>query len=197
MDGIVIFRAENTHPLAWLLHRGRRHVWCAVESREGWVVYDFCNGRPELFHITDETDLPLWYEAQGYQVLHVHITDHIPFNPFMLRNCVSMVKHIMGIKSWALTPQQLYKHLTKEHAMKYALVPGGGVFSSPKPPAPPPPPPPPPAPPKKVDPAVRQARTDEKKRAKQAAGQGGTVKTGLAAQTPVGDATTTKTLLGQ
>ena len=67
-------------------------------------------------------------------------------------------------------------------------------FSAPKPPAPPPPPPPPKPVAKKTDQAVQQARTDEQKRARIAAGQGGTIKTsGLGV---ADEAVTTKTLLG-
>jgi hypothetical protein len=56
-------------------------------------------------------------------------------------------------------------------------LPGFGGGSSPPPPPPPPPPAPPPAP-KKPDIAVQQARADEIKRSKLAAGQAGTNKTG-------------------
>jgi len=70
-------------------------------------------------------------------------------------------------------------------------APGFGGGSTP---APPPPPPPPPEPPKKTDEAVKQARADEQRRARQRAGVAGTVKTPLGG---VGEATTTKTLLGQ
>lgn len=69
-------------------------------------------------------------------------------------------------------------------------IPGFGSSA----PAPPPPPPPPPTPPKKADEAVKQARSDEKKRAKLQAGQAGTIKTNPL--TGVGDPITTKTLLG-
>ena len=69
-------------------------------------------------------------------------------------------------------------------------IPGFGGGS----PAPPPPPPPMPDPPKKTDPAVQQARTDEQRRARQRAGVAGTIKTPMGG---VGEATTTKTLLGQ
>ena len=67
-------------------------------------------------------------------------------------------------------------------------------FGSPSVPAPPPPPPPPKPVAKKTDQAVQQARTDEQKRARVAAGQGGTIKTGGLGL--LDEAVTTKTLLG-
>lgn len=48
---------------------------------------------------------------------------------------------------------------------------------TPKAPAPPPPPPEPPEAPKMVDAAVQQAREDERKNARLAAGRSGTIKT--------------------
>jgi len=69
-----------------------------------------------------------------------------------------------------------------------------GFMSAPKV-SPPPPPPPPPEPPKKVDEAVKQARRDENRRAKQMAGIGGTRVTG--SQGVLTEASTTRrTLLG-
>lgn len=69
-------------------------------------------------------------------------------------------------------------------------------MGAPKAPAPPPPPPPPPAPPKKPDPAVREARNDEKSRIRAMAGRSSTIATG--AQGLTDEASTTgKKLLGQ
>ena len=49
---------------------------------------------------------------------------------------------------------------------------------SPRTPAPPPPPPAPPEPPTPIDPAVKQARSDETARLKAARGRQGTIVTG-------------------
>jgi hypothetical protein len=74
------------------------------------------------------------------------------------------------------------------------IVPGFGGSPAAAPP-PPPPPPPPADPPRRVDQEVQQARADEIKRSKIAAGIGGTNKTkGLLKDS---DATTSRrTLLG-
>ena len=75
-------------------------------------------------------------------------------------------------------------------------LPGGGFFGGgPSVPPPPPPPPPPPEPPKKADPAVSQARRDERKRAKLRSGAGGAIKTGPLGTTSEAS-TTQRTLLG-
>jgi len=57
----------------------------------------------------------------------------------------------------------------------------GGIPKMPKiptPPTPPTPPPPPPPPPTPIDPAVKQARSDETARLKAARGRQGTIVTG-------------------
>tara|TARA_R110000787_G_scaffold114871_2_gene224729 strand:+ start:1152 stop:1397 length:246 start_codon:yes stop_codon:yes gene_type:complete len=71
-------------------------------------------------------------------------------------------------------------------------VPG---FGGARAPAPPPPPPPAPVAPKKPDVAVQQARADEIKRSKLAAGQAGTNKT-KGALISEDASTANKTLLG-
>jgi len=74
---------------------------------------------------------------------------------------------------------------------RFLYMPGFGGGSAP---APPPPPPPPPPAPKKPDVAVQQARADEIKRSKLAAGQAGTNKTGGILTDEA--STASKTLLG-
>lgn len=200
MDAIVVFQDSNAHPLSWMLKRGFRHVWCATRDGDrGWVSYDWRQGIPSIrIEAAADHDLAAHYRAQGYTVLEIECGTIPSYKPLVLNNCVGHVKLVVGVKSWALSPHQLYKHLTKERKPMWSrikqLVSLPGFSSAPSPQAPAPPPPPP-EPPKKTDAAVQQARTDEKKRAKLRAGTGGTIKTPVVGG--VGDATTTKTLLGQ
>ena len=198
MNGIIVFQDANAHPLAWLLKPGFRHVWCAIlDPERGWTSYDWRMGLPIIrMEAAPAYDLAQHYRQQGYTVLDIEVGTIPTYTPLTLNNCVGHTKLVMGVKSWAVTPHQLYKHLTKETTMwsrirQLMTLPGFGGGSTP---APPPPPPPPPTPPKKTDEAVQQARTDEKRRARLRAGQAGTIKTPV---TGVGDAMTTKTLLGQ
>tara|TARA_R110000822_G_scaffold196789_7_gene334736 strand:- start:2218 stop:2817 length:600 start_codon:yes stop_codon:yes gene_type:complete len=199
MDGILVFQKANSHPLAWLLHREHRHVWCAIrdDDRGMWISYDWRQGIPMIrAEAANDFDLAHHYRSQGHTVVKVQVGDQACLSPIVMNNCVGHVKLIMGIKSWAVTPYQLYQHCTKKRCSMFDkiklcfTIPGFGGGS----PAPPPPPPPMPDPPKKTDPAVQQARTDEQRRARQRAGVAGTIKTPMGG---VGEATTTKTLLGQ
>ncbi len=204
MDALIVFNAENFHPLHRIMHRDRRHVWCAIrdKGRGHWVGYDWGQGSPRITCLAkDDYDLAGFYLKHGYEVIETHVKRVPPRGPLMLNNCVGHVKLLLGIRSWALTPHQLYRHLKREkkrmgifdRLLGYFVIPGfGGGAPSPPPPPPPPEPPKPVA--RKTDESVQQARRDEQRRARIAAGQGGTIKTPLGG---VGDATTTKTLLGQ
>ena len=151
MKCLVVFGAENAHPLAWLLNRSRRHVWCALRDTEQnmWLSYNWHKGLPIIrAEAAADFDLEAHYLSNGFEVLSIERGD-IPCMSFsILNNCVGHVKVVCAIKSWALTPYQLYRSLTpkKGLTMKFKqlfTVPGFGG-GSPAAPAPPPPPPPPP-----------------------------------------------------
>ena len=198
MKCLVVFGAENAHPLAWLLSRSRRHVLCALQDTEQnmWLSYNWHKGLPIIrAEAAADFDLEAHYLSHGFEVISIERGD-IPCMSFsILNNCVGHVKVVCAIKSWALTPYQLYNSLTRKRGLTMKLkqlftVPGFGGGS----PTPPPPPPPLPPPPTKADPAVVQSREAEKRRLKQARGLRSTIKTDKG---PMSAATTAdKTLLG-
>jgi|TARA_R110000744_G_scaffold56058_2_gene118297 hypothetical protein len=198
MKCLVVFGAENAHPLAWLLSRSRRHVLCALQDTEQnmWLSYNWHKGLPIIrAEAAADFDLEAHYLSHGFEVISIERGD-IPCMSFsILNNCVGHVKVVCAIKSWALTPYQLYNSLTRKKGLTMKLkqlftVPGFGGSN----PSPPPPPPPLPPPPTKADPAVVQSREAEKRRLKQARGLRSTIKTN---KTPMAAATTAdKTLLG-
>ncbi|MGZ0220229.1 MAG: hypothetical protein ACKVIY_14570 [Acidimicrobiales bacterium] len=198
MHCLVIFGAENAHPLAWLLNRKRRHVWCALQDTERnmWVSYDWHQGLPVIkAEAAADFDLAGHYRDQGYEVVKVDRGTEALMQPLILNNCVGHVKVVCAIKSWAMTPHQLHRSIVgpKGFIMKlkhFLVLPGfGGKRSSP-----PPPPAPLPPPPTKADPAVVKARTDAQRRLRQQRGMSGTQ---VAKQATLGTASTAnKTLLG-
>tara|TARA_R110002096_G_scaffold58166_4_gene146826 strand:- start:43 stop:654 length:612 start_codon:yes stop_codon:yes gene_type:complete len=200
MEALIIFSSDNEHPLSWLLTKKRRHVWCAVRDTErgSWVSYNWHQGIPIIqTEAASDFDLEMHYLAQGYEVISTTVGDTLPFGPLQWNNCVGHVKTICAIRTWALVPNGLYKHLTRKSTpmknliKRFTLVPGFGGGAAPTPP----PPPEPPAPvAKKTDVAVQKARADEIKRSKLAAGAAGTNKTkNLLADA---DVATTKPVLG-
>lgn len=116
MDAIIVFQDDNSHPLAGLLRRGFRHVWCAtLDPDRGWTSYDWRQGVPELrIEAGPEFDLAAHYRSEGHTVLQIEAGNIPSYKPFILNNCVGHVKLVLGVKSWAATPHQLHSHFTKE-----------------------------------------------------------------------------------
>ena len=146
MRSYVVFGHENEHPLAWMLDRKFRHVWCIIaDERAGqWVSYNWHQGLPIVqaeaaltFNIANH------YRKDGYTVVE---TQHTPLpvsGPFVLNNCVGHVKSVLGIQSMSLTPYQLFHWVTRKPESATTTgsrltIPGFGSNNSQ--PAPPPPP---------------------------------------------------------
>lgn len=146
MKCLIIFGAENAHPLAWLLDRKKRHVWCALQDTERgmWISYNWHQGIPVITaEAPADYDLATHYQAQGYAVVETERGTAPCLSLLMLNNCVGHVKLVCAIRSRALTPYQLYRSLTTRwwsiaQFKRLFTAPGFGGST----PAPPPPPPP-------------------------------------------------------
>ena len=115
VDCLVIFGVENEHPLAWLLNRERRHVWCAVKDteRNAWFSYNWHQGTPLIrTEALADYDLSEHYQRQGYTVVPISRGKAPVLSPVILNNCVGHVKVVAAIRSWAITPNQLHNSLT-------------------------------------------------------------------------------------
>mgnify|MGYP003653129795 CR=1 FL=1 len=198
MKCLLIFGTENAHPLSWMLSRKHRHVWCALQDVERgvWVSYNWHQGLPIIqVESAADYDLATHYRAQGFTVVEMERGTKPRLFPFVMNNCVGHVKVVCALRTYTVTPQWLYRSMTKRtfemRLKKMFTVPGFGGGSSP---APPPPPPPLPPPPTKANPAVVQSREAEQRRLRQQRGVSGNIRTG---PRPLADATTAdKTLLG-
>lgn len=177
MHSYLIFGADNSHPLAWLLHKRHRHVWCIIADTEHntWVSYDWAQGLPELItQAALDFDIKAHYEAHGYDVITIPESERSAVQgPIVLNNCVGHVKSVLGIRSFSLVPHQLYKLVSKrlkreaegKRRLNMMSAPGfGGSKPQPLPAMPayvPPPPPPPPPPPRKPQ-DVRNKEAEER-----------------------------------
>lgn len=121
MEATIIFSVDNTHWLAGLLHPECNHVFCAVPSPnedgtcvlvdlgiEG-IVTTPVSGTPR--------QLARHYQQQG---LEAWVVPYMPAKrrllPTMLNNCVGLTTQLVGLRTWALTPLQLRRHLIKEYS---------------------------------------------------------------------------------
>ena len=196
MKCLVIFGSENSHPLAWMLNRKHRHVWCALQDLERgvWVSYNWHRGLPIIqAEAAADYDLAAHYRDQGYSVVEIERGIEPRLFPFVMNNCVGHVKVICALRTFTVTPHWLYRSMTKgKRPMKFKqlfTVPGFGGSPAPAPPPPPPPPP------EKSAEEVRASEQEARRRAAGAQGRASTILTGLNA----GDTETggKKMLLGE
>lgn len=117
MQAYLIFGADNSHPLAWLLNKQHRHVWCILADIEHqtWVSYDWGQGLPELrTEASLDFDIQGHYESHGYDVVAIPDDEREAVQGFyVLNNCVGHVKSVLGIRGISFVPHQLYKQVTK------------------------------------------------------------------------------------
>ena len=194
MDALVLFSCWNDHPMAWLLTKKRRHVWCAVRDTERghWISYDWSKGIPILRYEAEAGfDLKSHYEAQGLEVLETTVGVTPPHGPLQWNNCVGHVKTILAIDTCALVPNGLYKHLTRSNRMfsflrTLSFAPGFGGSA----PAPLPPPPPP----SRSDADVQAAALEARHRRASATGRSETILTSGSGVTEEKDSPTKKLL---
>lgn len=148
MKALVVFREGGAdHPLARFLKPGFGHCFVCVLRDGYWMRIDGRRGVPEFEVLTlGDFDLAAFYRENGNTVVETEQRTEPLWSPLALRNCVGLVKSVLCLRSWAVTPFQLYRFLTRP-AMQ--LLPG---FSSPSPQAAPPPPP------TAEDPAIKAAQ---------------------------------------
>lgn len=119
MRAVVSFRDYGQHPLNFLLKKGFRHVVVAVLTPHGWVEIDYSVGVPVVKVFDPTINLEAYYEQLGYICVTTkqNVNKEFKFNLFygniLIANCVGLVKAILGIDSFAITPYQLYKRLNK------------------------------------------------------------------------------------
>ena len=196
MKCILIFGTENAHPLSWMLSRKHRHVWCALQDLERgvWVSYNWHKGLPIIqAESAADYDLAAHYRDQGYSVVEIERGIKPRLFPFILNNCVSHVKVVCALRTFTVTPQWLYRSMTKRkrpmRIKELFTVPGFGGSPAPAPPPPPPPPP------EKSAEEVRAAEQESRRRAAGAKGRASTILTSSGVDdTEVGGK---KTLLGE
>lgn len=201
MKAMVIFCDVDEGLRSKFLKRGFKHVFCLLQGPTSWTIIDGRRGIPAIqAYCPADFDVALHFRAEGMTVRTIDVGNEPSAWPLSLNNCVGMVKVACCIRSFAVTPYQLFKHLEGspmpnpfQKFMRALRLPG---FGGPSVPAPPPPPPPPAPTPKKADKAVQAARTSEQKRARLQTGIGGTVLTGSQGLAQPANVTQKK-LLGQ
>jgi hypothetical protein len=112
---LVVFWDPEGARWEWALKPGFRHVFCCVDDGKQWLMFDARDGRPVLKSIGVVSDFDLYgfYENEpGMTVVQVGEKGPPVRVPFVLSNCVGLVKAMLCIRApFVQTPHQLYRHL--------------------------------------------------------------------------------------
>ena len=114
---VAFVKRNRTHWIDWLLPAGFRHVFAMgyVIETGYWLVYDVRLDATNIDVLEGQAldQLLAWCWQEGI----VLRADCVPRSPQKhLRFgfwCVPAIKHLLGLKSCALTPRALYRHLVK------------------------------------------------------------------------------------
>lgn len=114
MKAIVVF-CDTTHRLAWFLKPGFRHCFVCVVSNGLWIQIDARYGVPYVKYLTTaDFDLGGYFRDLGCTVIETEQRQHAGRFPLVVRSCTGLVAAMLCLKSWALTPYQLYKYLRRQ-----------------------------------------------------------------------------------
>ena len=116
MNAVVVFLGEELvdNP-AWYtrwLKPGFIHCLVLVESKGQWIKIEGQNGMVCIALAGSFNNVAKHYSNQGATVVVTNVDVNLMF-PLVERTCVGLTKAVLGIRSWALTPWQLYQHLTR------------------------------------------------------------------------------------
>jgi len=115
MRALVVFHGASNHPLAWLLKPGFKHVFTVIQSEYYWTLIDGRAGVPVVeFVAHSDCELAEFYREQGYTVVETYQRDKPLRAPYLTNNCVGLAKAVLCIRSFALTPYQLYCGLLRD-----------------------------------------------------------------------------------
>jgi hypothetical protein len=163
MEALVVFSNENEHWMGGTLSPAFRHVYCVLPTAPqcSTEINLTLDGILTKTFAGDPADLQDEYDELA-NTTHTALVEYDPTQrhlmPYMVNNCVGLTKQLLGLNSWAVTPQQLHRHLIlkKGRPMRINLTLAGfGGGSSGKNPATAPPPP---APVKAPTPAAKKPK---------------------------------------
>ena len=84
----------------------------AVRNDDYWIMIDGCEGVPLIQVVAPgDYDLATYFRNMGVTVIETSQRDTVPRSPFAVANCVGLVKAVLCIRSTAITPYGLYRHL--------------------------------------------------------------------------------------
>jgi len=111
---LAVFHSGKS-PFAKFLKPGFGHTFVCLLTDGEWICADAYKGRVELRYVCkEEEELAGIFRGMGYTVVETEQSEKTVKFPFVARNCVGMVKSILCLSNFALTPYGLYRRLVNE-----------------------------------------------------------------------------------
>lgn len=103
-----------------LMKKDFGHVYIICKDKFNWVQIDPRNASLEVYILPykPEDDVPkILNENLRHRFIRFHVEQKINkwpnLNPFKMIHCVNIVKYVLGIRVWAVTPYKLYRKLLR------------------------------------------------------------------------------------
>lgn len=113
MRALVVFSGGSGVDdfLSRRLKEGFKHCFVVIDDGSYWIRIDGKAGVAEIEVVANsDYDLTSFYRSEGYRVVETYRRDR-PMPHLVAGNCVGVVKAVLGLHSWAITPHQLYRRL--------------------------------------------------------------------------------------
>lgn len=121
-EWLVLFHTTSTPWVDFLVPGKFKHVSALgyVPATETWVSYSYECARTRISLVRGGEDFDRWFAAAAHDAAVLRVPSP-PFNearwrPRLGLTCVSAVKHLLGLRSGALLPDGLWRHLAASGA---------------------------------------------------------------------------------
>jgi hypothetical protein len=118
IDWYIAFADTDVfHPWDVVTCKDFRHCFAFRWDGYNWILVDYIGSWLEVqvmpyYHEDDVPDIML---AKGFKIVYVRKHRRDKFILRGLMTCVSVMKHLLGIRSWwVITPKQLYNYLKRK-----------------------------------------------------------------------------------
>ena len=115
MKAIVVFHDEgrSSHWLDNFLEPGFKHCFVTLLKDDYWVLLDPTICGTDIQVVADSTvNVAHSYRMNGYKVKEITYDNLPPKYPYIISNCVGIVKAVIGINNpMVMTPYQLWNYL--------------------------------------------------------------------------------------
>ena len=122
MRAVVVFTDESSeHPFAWVLKKGFKHCFVAVDNGEHWIEIDASTGIPTFRAMAESNyELAAYYREHKMTVVETAqeevqtLFEYSFKRPYIFTNCVGVVQFVLGMGQVSITPYALYKNLMRK-----------------------------------------------------------------------------------